>query len=250
MTVDAFALLVPGLQMLPRWPEEPAWGDALEDWYFACLSDVPDALAPALAHYMGRACRRRPVPAELIDKAGELLAGQKPLPVAALEEAFRLRRTLGARCVQDGWLVPTRAGEPIKSRDTGLLIRVPHMVEGEPEFTDPLTVEVIRAMGGWTHFCEVDAPGRILETHFERAYAAIRDHQSPSVLRGLQTEFGAEIEAARLARPALPELDDSEGLHPAPENGALTRQQASEAMRRVSQHLGHAVPVGRRMEAQ
>jgi hypothetical protein len=153
----------------------PPWDDGCAVYYFASLSEIPDADAPILmkAVMTGGCGKFRPDPDEVLALWRKIT---KPTPVAAEEMA--------------GMLL-------LKRREKGLYQRkIPNdpccrWETTEPPWGDHQKIErrVSAGMGGWTAFCEDNSPMGVLRAQIIKLTAAIMSGADDTTVGMLRLEY-------------------------------------------------------------
>lgn len=243
MTQETFAKICALLKAASPGNAAP-WDEELREGYKFFLKPIPEDVALRMIPLLMRE-RFRPPPGDLLDMAERIQFGRTSGVVEALEDAFDKRRRLGANCVQDGWYTPTAYNyqHPKGPRKEPCGPRVPRMVEGTPEFADPLTARVIGIMGGWGTFCA--APPERLEwmrREFEKLYHTLHGGAKGDILRHLHADYVQSV--AVLPPPAAVMLkkqrrDSGETDEDDQELDAvsISRREASAIMGKIGSYL-------------
>ena len=216
MTIDAFATFSPCLRY--RSPgNAPVWDDGCALYYFAALSEIPDADAPILmkAIMTGGCGKFRPDPDEVLTLWRKIT---KPAPAIAEEVAGKmllLRREKGLYQRQ----IPD---DPYCRWETC-----------EPPWSDPLRSRVSAGMGGWAAFCEDNSPLGVLRAQLVKLTAAIMSGADDTTIGLLRLEYlAANPPALTAPLPALT-AEYTDAPSPADSYPSDSRSEAAQVMARV-----------------
>ena len=187
MTIDAYAAFSPCLRY--RSPgNAPAWDDGCALYYFAALSEVPDADAPILmkAIMTGGCGKFRPDPDEVLALWRKIT---RPAPAIAEEVA--------------GKMLQLRREKGLHQR------KIPNdqycrWETCEPAWSDPLMGRVSAGMGGWSALCEDNSPLGVLRAQLIKLTAAVMAGADDTTVGLLRLEYlAANPPALTAPLPAL-----------------------------------------------
>jgi len=184
MTTAAFAILATALEMLPPQYDQP-WNDKAIRWYFQQLQTIPDCDTAVVAEIIGTQCKKRPTPAEILERWRDVVAPAKRSAADVVGEILTLRSKYGSHVVPDE--------------------NFPRLLKpGEPQWTDDVKRRVVAVMGGWVAYCEDDTPIGVQRGQLMRAAEQILAGSRDESVNELRLEYQ---EAKRLrqdeARPLL-----------------------------------------------
>ena len=215
MTIDAYAAFSPCLRY--RSPgNAPVWDDGCALYYFAALSEIPDADAPILmkAIMTGGCGKFRPDPDEVLTLWRKLT---QPKPLAADELVAKLYTQ---RDRHGPYVVP----DPVF---LGL------MKAGEPAYTDMNLKRLVAARGGWVQFCAEEANSTNAAQLLKLATVIIGG-ESDAAINHLRLEYlAANPPALGSEYPAIAAPADTREAY-APE----THREAAQIMARIQSRTG------------
>ena len=186
MTIDAYAAFSPCLRY--RSPgNAPVWDDGCALYYFAALSEIPDADAPILmkAIMTGGCGKFRPDPDEVLTLWRKVT---QPAPAIAEEIAGKmllLRREKGIYQRK----IP---GDPYCRWE-----------QCEPPatfWTGPYQARISLGMGGWSAFCDDNSPLGVLRAQIVKLTAAIMNDADDTAINLLRLEHLAANPPALTAK--------------------------------------------------
>ena len=232
MTIDAYAAFSPCLRY--RSPgNAPAWDDGCALYYFAALSEIPDADAPILmkAIMTGGCGKFRPDPDEVLTLWRKITKAPPAIAEEIAGDMLTRRRVTGIYQRK----IP---GDPYCRWEIC-----------EPPWTDLVRGRVSAGMGGWAAFCEDDSPLGVLRAQLIKLASAILDGGDDTTVGLLRLEYqAAHAKSPGNAETTAHELPDAplHGLgaplngmgHQSGEYTQTGKAEAAQAISRIQSRTG------------
>lgn len=187
VTETGFGIFAVCLEYLP-YGTAPAWDKGCARFYFAVLSDIPDAAVPVLMKAVGTQFTFRPTPHDILAIYAKLTAPADALTPASLVAKLAERVRRHGAC---GMPHPT--------------LRNCFLPGPPPDLTDA-EASVVATWGGWGPYCEDDSPAGVRRGQLLKVADMVLQGGQGEGLRRLRLEY----QALQSALPATtPELDDT-----------------------------------------
>ena len=185
MTGKGMGILIGAMEQLPL-SSSVTWDENSIRIYFEDLRyDIPDEDVGMLARAILRTQEWRPTIKTIRSLWHSLCGMERRQPADVVAELIELRRRHGATV----------------RYDPGLLeIGARLLVEGEPNWTDPVKRRVIECFGGWVAFCKSDAPASVERGQMLKIAEQILGTANDQALLGLRQDRAIEY--------IIPSIDD------------------------------------------
>ena len=220
MTVDAFSTFSVCLEYLPH-GTAPAWDAGCSRFYFAVLSDVPDAAVVTLMKAVGSQFKFRPTPHEILEVWRKVSAPALPFtPVDLVAKLSERVRKHGAH------------GRPHPT------LRNCYIAGPPPDLTSE-ELSIVTTWGGWGPFCEDESPTGVRRGQLLKAAEMVLAGHRIDGLRQLRLEYLAANPPALTA--PLPALTAEYTDAPSPVGSRYEAgyQHEPESQREAAQVMAH-----------